>query len=96
MANPRTKKAPPRKGEVRVKILPKDPLVARRDGLWPVEEDLEFAKGTVGSGPTGPRAVVVDYNADLDVRFAPAQILKDADGFRGIARLSNSTILRQL
>ena len=93
MANPRTKKAPPKKGEVRVKILPKDPLVARRDGLWPVEEDLEFAKGTVGSGPTGPRAVVVDYNADLDVRFAPAQILKDANGFRGIARLSNSRIL---
>jgi hypothetical protein len=37
--------------------------------------------------------VIVDYNADLDTRFAPAKLLKDGSGFRGIARLSNDKIL---
>ena len=90
MASPGKKKAPPEKGKVRVKILPKDPLVARRDGLWPVEMDLACA--TPGTGPTGPHAVVVDYNADLDARFAPAKLLANR-GFGGIAKLSNDKIL---
>lgn len=86
----RRKKAPPSKGTVRVKILPKDPLVARRDGLWPVEIDLPCVNA--GTGPTGPHATVVDYNADLDARFAPAKYL-DSRVFKGIARLSNARIL---
>jgi hypothetical protein len=82
--------AEPAKGRVRVKVLPKDPLVARRDGLWPVTEELPCA--TPGSGPTGPHAVVVDYNADLDTRFAPVRLLKSRS-FEGIAQLSDSKIL---
>lgn len=84
------RKVPPPKGKVRVKILPKDPLVARRDGLWPAEIDLPCA--TPGTGPTGPHAVVVDYNVDLDTRFAPAKLLKSRV-FEGIAKLSNARIL---
>ena len=84
------KKKPPEKGEVRVRLLPKDPLVARRDNLWPVEMDIPCS--TPGSGPTGPHAVVVDYNADLDTRFAPAKLQKNRT-FQGIARLSNAKIL---
>ena len=82
--------AEPAKGRVRVRILPKDPLVARRDGLWPVSEDLPCA--TPASGPTGPHAVVVDYNADLDTRFAPVRLLKSRV-FDGIAKLTNARIL---
>lgn len=84
------KKKPVGLGKVRVKILPKDPLVARRDGLWPVEVDIECA--TPASGPTGPHAVVVDYNADLDVRFAPA-FLQQNRTFRGLADLSGEKLL---
>ena len=50
------KKNPP-VGSVRVKILPKDPLVAREKGLWPKDVDMKCC--TPGDGPTGPRAVVV-------------------------------------
>jgi hypothetical protein len=85
----RRRSAPP-KGTVRVRILAKDPLVARRDGLWPVE--MEIGCPTPGTGPTGPHAVVVDYNADLDTRFAPAKLLKSGV-FDGIAKLSNAKIL---
>ena len=77
-------------GSVRVKILPKDPLVARRDGLWPVEVNLDCI--TPESGPSGPHAVVVDYNADLDTRFAPA-VLQANRSFRGIARVSGERLL---
>src|SRR5262249_1671197 len=84
------RKSPPPKGKVRVKILPKDPLVARQAGLWPVEIDLACA--SPGSGPTGPQAVVVDYNADLDARFAPARLLASRV-FGGIARLPNASLL---
>src|ERR1041385_9391256 len=38
-----TKKKGPADGKGRVKILPKDPLVAQRDNLWPVEIDLPCA-----------------------------------------------------
>jgi len=84
------KKKDPERGKVRVKILPKDPLVAINNELWPVEMDIECA--TPGDGPTGPHAVVVDYNADLDTRFAPVRLLKNRC-FDGIARLSNANIL---
>jgi hypothetical protein len=84
------KKKGPAEGRVRVKILPKDPLVARRNDLWPVEVDLPCA--TPGSGPTGPHAVVVDYDSDLDRTHAPARLLRNRS-FLGIARLSNAKIL---
>jgi hypothetical protein len=80
-----------RTGFVRVKVLPKDPLVARQRGLWPVAVDVQCV--TAGDGPTSARVAVVDYNADLDVTFAPAKLLRDGSGFRGIARLSRSRIL---
>jgi hypothetical protein len=80
----------PGRDKVRVKILPKDPLVARRDNLWP--QDVELVCPTPGNGPTGPHAVVVDYNADLDTRFAPIKYLKSGV-FEGIARLSKKKIL---
>ena len=80
----------PEKGHVRVRILPKDPLVARRDGLWPITFDLPCASPE--SGPTGPHAVVIDYNADLDTRFAPATLLQSRV-FKGVARLTNANIL---
>ena len=85
-----TKKKGPADGKVRVKILPKDPLVAQRDNLWPVEIDLPCA--TPGSGPTGPHATVIDYDADLGKTYPPARLL--ANGcFQGIARLPNAKIL---
>ncbi len=84
------RKGDPKKGMVRVKILPKDPLVARNEKLWPVEIDI--ACPTPASGPTGPHSVVVDYNADLDVRFAPA-ILQANRSFRGLAGKSNEALL---
>ncbi len=82
------KKLPP--GKVRVKMLPKDPLVARRDGLWPVDINLDCP--TPATGPSGPHSVVVDYNADLDVRFAPA-VLQANRSFRGIAGVSGAKLL---
>lgn len=84
------KKKDPPAGKVRVKILPKDPLVARQKGLWPKEVDMVCP--TPGDGPTGPRAVVVDYNADLDTRFAPAKLQANRC-FRGLAQLTNARIL---
>lgn len=80
----------PKSDRVRVKILPKDPLVAKRDGLWPVEVDIACLEAR--DGPCGPRAVVVDYNADLDVRFAPAQIQGNRS-FKRIAALSKQKLL---
>lgn len=88
MATARTSTAktrPPAKGSVRVKMLPKDPLVARRDNLWPVDLDIEAA--TAGDGPSSARVCVVDYNAELDVLFEPAKLLKDRTGYAGIARI---------
>jgi hypothetical protein len=78
-------------GPVGVKVLPKDPLVARTKGLWPIKATIECR--TAGHGPTSARVAVVDYNADLDTRFAPAKLLKNGKGFVGIARLSNNKIL---
>jgi len=74
-----------------VKILPKDPLVARTQGLWPA--DATVACVTAGDGPTSARVTIVDYNGDLDTRFAPAKLLKDGSGFHGIAGLKNDRIL---
>lgn len=85
-----TKKKGPAEGRVRVRILPKDPLVARRNNLWPVEIDLPCA--TPGNGPTGPHAVVVDRDADSGTLHPPARLLKNRC-FQGIARLSNAKIL---
>lgn len=76
---------------VSVRILPKDPLVARRDGLWPVKANLTCA--TLGHGPTSSRVAVVDYNADLDTRFAPARMLSSKKGFRGIDGRSDEKLL---
>lgn len=73
------------KGVVRVKMLPKDPRVARLEGLWPVEVAIPAA--TAGDGPSSARVCVVDYNADLDTLFAPAQLLKDKAGYKGIAAI---------
>jgi len=78
-------------GTVRVKILPKDPLVAREADLWPVLNDIPYT--TIGDGPTSARIAVVDYNAELDVRFAPARLLKDRSGFLGIANLEKEALL---
>ena len=78
-------------GHVQVKVLPKDPLIARQKGLWPVE--LTLPAPSIGDGPTSARVVVVDYNADLDEQFEPARLLKGGAGFAGIARLRNSDIL---
>ena len=78
-------------GSIRVKILPKDPLVARTRDLWPVDATIECS--TAGDGPTSARVAIVDYNADLDIRFAPAKLLKDGSGFLGIAGLKNDRIL---
>ena len=74
-----------------MKILPKDPLVARTQGLWPA--DATVACVTAGDGPTSARVTIVDYNGDLDTRFAPAKLLKDGSGFHGIAGLKNDRIL---
>ena len=76
---------------VQVKILPKDPLVAREQGLWPLETSLSIA--TAHDGPTSARVAVIDYNADLDTRFASAKALKNGKGFHGIARLRHNRIL---
>lgn len=78
-------------GWVYAKVLPKDPLVALKQDLWPVRVKIDCT--TVGHGPTSARVAVVDYNADLDTRFAPAKLLKDRSGFLGIATLSNAKIL---
>jgi hypothetical protein len=80
----------PAPGKVRVKILPKDALVARRDGLWPVTVDIACA--TPGSGPTGPHAVVVDHDADAGVTHAPAELLRNGS-FAGIGRLARERLL---
>lgn len=85
--SPRKRPAP---GKVRVKILPKDPLVARRDGLWPVTVDIACA--TPGSGPTGPHAVVVDHDADTGVTRAPVELLRNGS-FAGIGRLAGEKLL---
>jgi hypothetical protein len=80
-----------RHGTIHVKVLPKDPLVARTRGLWPVDTTLECL--TVGDGPTSARVAIVDYNADLDTRFAPAKLLKDGTAFRGVGNLKNEKVL---
>ena len=84
------KKKGPAEGRVRVRILPKDPLVAQRDNLWPVDVDLACA--TPGSGPTGPHAMVVDYDPDTGKTHPPARLLANRC-FQGIARLTNAKIL---
>jgi hypothetical protein len=87
----RSPSASGRSGSIRVKILPKDPLVARARSLWPADTTIECA--TVGDGPTSARVAIVDYNADLDTQFAPAKLLKVGSGFLGIAGLKNDRIL---
>src|SRR5688572_7824612 len=72
------------------KFLPKDPLVARRNGLWPIRHTLP-PEGT-SDGPTGPRAVVVDYNADLDTRFAPVR-LQNNGYFARLEKMSGQKLL---
>ncbi|WP_395020835.1 hypothetical protein [Dongia sp.] len=78
---------------VLVKVLPKDPMVARREKLWPPERPEKVKCATIDDGPTSARISVVDYNADLDVRFAPARVLKDGSGFLGLAGKSPDKIL---
>jgi hypothetical protein len=70
-----------------------DPLLARTQNLWPVDAKLDCL--TASDGPMSARVAIIDYNADLDARFAPAELLKDGSGFRGIAGLSNDKILGQ-
>jgi hypothetical protein len=78
------------RGLIEVKVLPKDPLVARTQNLWPIKINL---KCKASDGPTSARIAVVDYNADLDTQFAPAKLLQNGSGFLGIAGLSNNRIL---
>jgi hypothetical protein len=78
-------------GKVRVKVLPKDPKVALENDLWPVEIVLDCP--TPGDGPTSARVAVIDYNADLDTTFAPARLLADRSGYRGIKSSKNPKIL---
>jgi len=80
----------PGEGKVRVRILPKDPLVAHEEDLWPVEIDLPCA--TPGSGPCGPHAVVIDCDTSGRLVHAPARLLRNRS-FDGIARLSRAKIL---
>ena len=80
----------PGEGKVRVRILPKDPLVARDRDLWPVEIDLPCA--TPGSGPCGPHAVVIDCDQSGTLVHAPTRLLRNRS-FQGIARLSRAKIL---
>jgi len=88
---PQKKPKPRRSGEVVVKVLPKDPLVARTHNLIPV--DVKLRGVTPATGPTSARVAVIDYNADLDTRFAPATVLADGSGFKGIARLKPNDVL---
>src|SRR5215467_9854145 len=88
-----TKRKGPPAGKVRVKILPKDPLVARRDDLWPVEVDMPCP--TPGSGPTGPHAIVIDTDASTGITHPPARLLKNRC-FAGLAQLTHATILGDL
>lgn len=67
-----------------VKVLCKDPRLAPLDGASReirlvdlVLEDEEY----LGPGPTSRRVAVVDYNAELDVVFAPASVRADGKGF---------------
>src|SRR5512142_1222006 len=83
----------PAPGKVRVKILPKDPLVAQRDHLWPLTVDLRCA--TPGSGPSGPHAIVVDHDPDLGKTHPPARLLKNRS-FQGLARLTHARILEDV
>lgn len=75
------------------KFLPKDALVARRDGLWPIRHTLPPEGAS--DGPTGPRAVVVDYNADLDTRFAPVKLQKNGH-FARLEKMSDEKLLDDL
>jgi hypothetical protein len=90
-AQSKKSKRRPKPGTVLVKILPKDPLVARQENLWP--EIVEIPCITIGDGPTSARIAVVDYNADLDQRFAPARVLKDRTGFLNMAGLDAEKLL---
>ncbi|MBY0274350.1 hypothetical protein K2Z84_03340 [Candidatus Binatia bacterium] len=70
-------KDPPR---LKVTLLCEDPLLAERSGLGPVEVDLEPER-YLEQGPTTARVAVVDYDARLDVVFAPVQVLERRPGF---------------
>lgn len=70
-ANRRRANGPP-KNTAGVKMLPKDALAASMDNLWSVEVDIEAL--TAGDGPSSTRVCVVDFNADLDTVFAPAEL----------------------
>jgi hypothetical protein len=80
-----------RRGSVQVKILPKDPLLARTQNLGLTAATIECA--SVGNGPTSARVAIVDYNADLDTRFAQVKLLANRSGFVGIAGLKSHQIL---
>jgi hypothetical protein len=87
-------KVPARRGAkngVRVRFLPKDPLLARTKELWLSDARLDCP--TVGDGPTSARVAIVDYNADLDTRFAPIKLLRDGSGFHEIAKIRKEQIL---
>ena len=84
------KKKPTANGYLRVKMLPKDPLVAREEDLWP--EDVDVEAPTAGDGPSSARVCVVDYNADTNSLFEPARLLKDRKGYKGIAAIGKGTV----
>jgi hypothetical protein len=68
--------------KITAKIYLKDPLVAEHDnriGIARIELDGEAC---LGVGPTSSRVAVVDYNADLDKVFEPAQLLANGKEFK--------------
>ena len=65
---------------LKVRLLCKDPLVAEQQDLGLVEVTLD-AERYLEEGPTTARAAVIDYDATLDMVFAPVQVLKSGAGF---------------
>ncbi|MCU7849378.1 MAG: hypothetical protein KZQ89_15595 [Candidatus Thiodiazotropha sp. (ex Lucinoma kastoroae)] len=67
--------------QIKAEIWQQDPLVAiqnPRIGLRTIKLNGESG---LGPGPTTARVTVVDYNADNDVVYEPAQPRKDCTGF---------------
>ena len=66
---------------LKARIFPQDPLVASERPAARVKTIELPGEACIGVGPTTSRVAVVDYNADLDEVFEPAQLRKDGKGF---------------
>src|SRR5262249_35847206 len=71
------KKNPPK---LRVDLLCQDPLLAEQGGIGVVDVRLDPVR-YLEQGRTTARVAVVDYDAKLDVVFAPVQVLDSGGGF---------------